>query len=82
VQANISGTNRSVPGQLPSSLVCPLLLKKRLKAWQDSSNLQQKGLDLIIATDRILDAAPEPAAMLTSVVDLLADQLDLDFYFQ
>jgi adenylate cyclase len=46
----------------------PTTLRDRLK-------LKQKGLNLVLAIDRIRDTVPEPPAMLTAIVNALADQL-------
>ncbi len=41
-------------------------------------SLRQRELDLIMAIDEIRDSVPEPAAMLTSIADLLAERLEAD----
>jgi class 3 adenylate cyclase/GTP-sensing pleiotropic transcriptional regulator CodY len=55
-----------------------MMSEEKLKALQDALDLKQKELDLIMAIDEIRDTVPEPAAMLTSIVNLLADQLEAD----
>jgi adenylate cyclase len=52
--------------------------EEKLKALQDALELKQRELDLITAIDEIRDAVPEPAAMLASIVDLLAERLEAD----
>jgi hypothetical protein len=51
---------------------------EKLKTLRDALDLKQKELDLIMAIDEIRDTVPEPAAMLTSIVNLLADRLEAD----
>jgi len=51
---------------------------EKLRALQDALALKQKELDLITAIDEIRDTMPEPATMLTAIVNLLADRLDAD----
>jgi adenylate cyclase len=46
---------------------------------RDRLDRRQSELDLVLAIDRIRDTAPEPSAMLASIVNLLADQLQADF---
>lgn len=46
-----------------------------VKALQTALALKQKELDLVMAIDHIRDTTPEPMAMLTSIVNLLADEL-------
>jgi adenylate cyclase len=41
-------------------------------------SLRQRALDLIMAIDEIRDSVPEPAAMLASIADLLAERLEAD----
>ncbi|MBN1148466.1 MAG: GAF domain-containing protein [Anaerolineales bacterium] len=52
---------------------------KDVKAFQDALELKQKQLDLIAAIDEIRDCAFEPGAMLSAIVDLLAERLEADF---
>ncbi|MBN1995471.1 MAG: GAF domain-containing protein [Anaerolineae bacterium] len=52
--------------------------KKDLKALQAELELTQKELKLTFAIDHIRDTIPEPAAMLTSIVNILADELQTD----
>jgi len=55
-----------------------MISEEKLKALQDALGLKQKELGLIMAIDEIRDTVPEPAAMLASIVDLLADRLEVD----
>jgi class 3 adenylate cyclase/GTP-sensing pleiotropic transcriptional regulator CodY len=52
--------------------------EEKIKALQDALALKQKELDLLMAIDEIRDGVPEPAAMATAIVDLLADRLPAD----
>lgn len=49
-----------------------------VKALQAALALKQKELELVMAIDHIRDTVPEPMAMLTSIVNLLADELDAE----
>jgi len=55
-----------------------MISEEKLKTLRDALDLKQKELDLIMAIDEIRDTVPEPAAMLSSIVDLLADRLEAD----
>ena len=49
-----------------------------LEVLKAKVKLQQKKLDLIAAIDHIRDTAPDPATMLTNIVNVLADLLKVD----
>lgn len=49
-----------------------------VKALKAELELKQKELDLIVAIDYIRDTTPEPVAMLAGLVNLLAEQLQVD----
>lgn len=53
--------------------------EEKLKALQEALDLKQRELDLLLAIDEIRDTVPEPVAMLTSIVELLAERLEAGF---
>jgi adenylate cyclase len=53
--------------------------ERDVQALQGALELAKKELDLALAIDRICDTVPEPMAMLASIVNLLADELEADF---
>jgi adenylate cyclase len=48
------------------------------EALQAKIELQQKKLDIIFAIDHIRDTVPDPTAMLTNIVNVVADHLQVD----
>lgn len=53
--------------------------ERRLETLRDRFELKQKELNLVLAIDRVRDTATEPLAMLATIVNTLADQLQADF---
>lgn len=53
--------------------------QESVAALQAALKLQQQKLDLVLAIDHIRDTSPDPAAMLNSIVNILADQFRADF---
>jgi adenylate cyclase len=49
--------------------------KETTTALREKLDLRQKELDLTMRIDRIRDTVPDPAAMLTAIANVLADQL-------
>lgn len=52
--------------------------ESRVKALQEELELRKMELDLILAIDKIRDAATEPGTLLVSTVDFLADWFKVD----
>lgn len=52
--------------------------KETTAVLQEQLDLKQKELDLVMAIDRIRDTIPKPEAMLSAIVNLLADRLDAE----
>ena len=55
-----------------------MMSEEKLRALQDALELKQNELDLITAIDEIRDTVLEPSAMLTAIVNLLAERLQAD----
>jgi len=51
---------------------------EKVKLLQEALDLKQKELDLIMAIDHIRDTAPDPLAMLSAIVNVLTDQLQVE----
>jgi len=51
---------------------------KNPQTLRDRLALKQKELDLVLAIDHIRDTAPEPSAMLTAIVELVADRFQAE----
>jgi adenylate cyclase len=48
------------------------------RTLRDRFELKQKELNLVLAIDRIRDTVPEPSAMLTTIANVLVDELQAD----
>ena len=53
-------------------------MSDKIKTLQSALALKEKELNLVMEIDRIRDTAPEPEVMLTSLVNLLADELEAE----
>ncbi len=53
-------------------------MNDKIKTLQSALALKEKELNLVMEIDRIRDTAPEPEVMLTSLVNLLADELEAE----
>lgn len=53
--------------------------QEKLKLLQEELELKQKELNLVMAIDHIRDTAPDPSAMLAAIVNLLTNQLRVEF---
>jgi class 3 adenylate cyclase/GTP-sensing pleiotropic transcriptional regulator CodY len=69
---------RTAEDQIDSAVIQGYVQQRHRRALQEI-DLRKKELDLITAIDGIRDAVTEPAAMLASIVDLLAERLEADF---
>jgi adenylate cyclase len=68
---------RTAEDQIDSAVIQSFVYDRQQQSVREAG-LMQRELEMVVAIDELRDTVPEPVAMLTSIVELLAERLEAD----